>query len=220
MSIINLILIIKILFIFALLASIAFCYNTAFKQSRILMNFLYRADSHFNLANMFTFGNLTSGLIAIYLTTQGDFFWAITFLWIGGAFDLFDGKMARKHGLSNEFGIQLDSYADFLSFVLTPVFLIYVAVIQTSDSTVIMALGSLVSLYYIISGLRRLIHFNINAEEGKVEEYFTGVPTPFGAIILWFVFLGGVYVFPAFITIVLLAITGWLLNSNVKVKHL
>lgn len=184
------------------------------------MNFLYRADSHFNMANMFTFGNLASGLIAMYLATQGNFMWAIVFLWIGGGFDIFDGKMARKYGLSNEFGIQLDSYADFLSFVLTPVFIIFVSIIQVSDSTLIFALGSAVSLYYIISGLRRLIQFNINAEEGEVEEYFTGLPTPMGAIVIWFIFLGGIYVYPAFVTILLMVITGWLLNSTVKIKHL
>jgi len=184
------------------------------------MNFLYRADSHFNMANMFTFGNLASGLIAMYLATQGNFVWAIVFLWIGGGFDIFDGKMARKYGLSNEFGIQLDSYADFLSFVLTPVFIIFVSIIQVSDSTLIFALGSVISLYYIISGLRRLIQFNINAEEGEVEEYFTGLPTPMGAIVLWFVFLGGVYIYPAFVTILLMVTTGWLLNSTVKIKHL
>ena len=156
----------------------------------------------------------------MYLATQGNFVWAIVFLWIGGGFDIFDGKMARKYGLSNEFGIQLDSYADFLSFVLTPVFIIFVSIIQVSDSTLIFALGSVISLYYIISGLRRLIQFNINAEEGEVEEYFTGLPTPMGAVAIWFVFLGGVYVYPAFVTIALLAITGWLLNSTVKIKHL
>ncbi len=184
------------------------------------MNFLYRADSHFNMANMFTFGNLASGLIAMYLATQGNFVWAVIFLWIGGGFDIFDGKMARKYGLSNEFGIQLDSYADFLSFVLTPVFIIFVSIIQVSDSTLIFTLGAAISLYYIISGLRRLIQFNINAEEGEIEEYFTGLPTPMGAIVLWFVFLGGIYVYPAFVTILLMVITGWLLNSTVKIKHL
>lgn len=184
------------------------------------MNFLYRAESHFNMANMFTFGNLSSGLIAMFLATQENYFWAIGFLWLGGFFDIFDGKMARKYGLSNEFGIQLDSYADFLSFVLTPVFIIFVSIIQPAESNLIFASGAVVSIYYIISGLRRLIQFNINAEEGEVDEYFVGVPTPMGAIILWFIFLGGLYIYPAVVTILLIAITGWLLNSNVKIKHL
>jgi CDP-diacylglycerol--serine O-phosphatidyltransferase len=184
------------------------------------MNFLYRADSHFNLANMFTFANLTSGLIAIYLATQGNYVLAVIFVWIGGAFDIFDGKMARKHGLSNEFGIQLDSYADFLSFVLTPVFIIFISIIdQPETSSFGFLLGALVSLYYIISGLRRLIQFNINAEEGQIEEYFTGMPTPMGAIVLWLIFLGGLYIYPLFVTVALMAVTGWLLNSKVKIRH-
>jgi len=185
------------------------------------MKFLYRADSHFNMANMFTFGNLTSGLIAMYLATQGNYVWAVVFLWIGGGFDIFDGKMARKYGLSNEFGIQLDSYADFLSFVLTPVFIIFISIInQPEVSSLTFVLGAGISLYYIISGLRRLIQFNINAEEGEVEEYFTGLPTPMGAIVLWFIFLGGLHIYPPLVTIALLALSGWPLNSNVKIKHL
>jgi CDP-diacylglycerol--serine O-phosphatidyltransferase len=183
------------------------------------MNFLYRAGNHFNLANLFTFANLTCGLIAVYLATQENYFWAVVFLWIGGGFDIFDGKIARKYGLSNEFGIQLDSYADFLSFVLTPVFIIFVAIIAKTGGLLFL-LGVVVSLYYIISGLRRLIQFNINAEEGEVEKYFTGLPTPMGAIVLWFIFLGGLYIYPPVIVLVLMIVTGWLLNSEVKIRHL
>jgi CDP-diacylglycerol--serine O-phosphatidyltransferase len=183
------------------------------------MNFLYRADNHFNLANLFTFANLTSGLIAVYLATQENYFWAVVFLWIGGGFDIFDGKIARKYGLSNEFGIQLDSYADFLSFVLTPVFIIFVSIIAKTDGLLFL-LGVVVSLYYVISGLRRLIQFNINAEEGQVEKYFTGLPTPMGAIVLWLIFLGGLYLYPSIIVLALMVVTGWLLNSKVKIRHL
>ena len=42
-------------------------------------------------------------------------------------FDIVDGKTARKYNLSTEFGIQLDSYADFLSFVIVPRMFIYFA---------------------------------------------------------------------------------------------
>jgi hypothetical protein len=41
-----------------------------------------------------------------------------------------------------------------------------------------------------------------------------------GAIVLWLVFLGGLYLYPAFVTVALMAITGWLLNSKVKIRHL
>jgi len=184
------------------------------------MKFLWTPNSHFNLANLFTFVNITAGLMAVYFITQNNFFVAIILAWIGGAFDIFDGKIARKYNLSNEFGIQLDSFADFLSFVLVPVFLIFQSVYITSLDGVLIILASIISIYYVISGLRRLIHFNIHADAGEVEKYFTGVPTPLGAILLWLVYLGHAYsIIPAIAVIVLMAIIGWSLNSTLKVKH-
>jgi len=183
------------------------------------MRFLYSAQSHFNLANLFTMVNIASGLIAVYFISQHNFFNAIIFAWIGGAFDIFDGKIARKYGLSNEFGIQLDSFADFLSFVLVPVFLIFQAVYAKLEGAALLLAGVL-SIYYVVSGLRRLIQFNINAEEGEVEKYFTGVPTPLGAILLWLAYLTAAYgIASAFTVMAAMLIIGWLLNSKVKVPH-
>lgn len=184
------------------------------------MKFLWQPSNHFNLANLFTMVNISAGLIATYLITQNDFFTAIVFAWIGGAFDIFDGKIARKYGLSNEFGIQLDSFADFLSFVLVPMFLIFYAIYSVELDGISLVIAAIVSIYYVISGLRRLIQFNINAEEGEVEKFFTGVPTPLGAILLWFVYLGSAYgLLHAWLVIIAMALIGWSLNSTIKVRH-
>ena len=184
------------------------------------MKFLWTPSSHFNLANLFTFVNITAGLMATYFITQNNFFLAIVLAWVGGAFDIFDGKIARKYKLSNEFGVQLDSFADFLSFVLVPVFLIFQAVYASSLSGMWLIVAAIVSIYYVISGLRRLIHFNIHADAGEVDKYFTGIPTPLGAILLWLVYLSNAYEFlPALAVIVLMAIIGWTLNSTLKVRH-
>ncbi len=184
------------------------------------MKFLWTPSSHFNLANLFTFVNIAAGLMATYFITQNNFMVAIILAWIGGAFDIFDGKIARKYNLSNEFGVQLDSFADFLSFVLVPVFLIFQAVYAVHLSGVETILAAIVSVYYVISGLRRLIHFNINADAGEVDKFFTGVPTPLGAIFLWLVYLGSVYsIIPAFGVIALMGAIGWSLNSTLKVRH-
>lgn len=185
------------------------------------MKFLFTSSSQFNLANMFTFVNITAGLLAVYFITQNNFFLAIILAWIGGAFDIFDGKIARKYGLSNEFGVQLDSFADFLSFVLVPVFLIFEAVYSSADLGNFLAIAGIISIYYVISGLRRLIYFNINTDAGEVENYFTGVPTPLGAILLWLVYLGYIYsIIPAFAVMGIMILIGWSLNSKIKVKHL
>lgn len=185
------------------------------------MKFLYNASSHFNLANMFTFVNITAGLLATYFITQNNFSLAIVLAWVGGAFDIFDGKIARKYHLSNEFGVQLDSFADFLSFVLVPVFLIFQAVYTVNFSNASMVLAAIVSIYYVIAGLRRLIQFNINTDAGDVKKFFTGVPTPLGAILLWIVYLASIYgMLNAFGVVLLMIIIGWSLNSKIKVPHL
>ncbi len=184
------------------------------------MNFLWTPSSHFNLANLFTFVNITAGLMATYFITQNNFTLAIALAWVGGAFDIFDGKIARKYKLSNEFGVQLDSFADFLSFVLVPVFLIFQATYAAQLKGSFLIVASIISIYYVISGLRRLIHFNLNADAGEVEKYFTGVPTPLGAILLWLVYLSNAYeLLPALAVMVLMLLIGWSLNSKLKVKH-
>ncbi|SFV55304.1 CDP-diacylglycerol--serine O-phosphatidyltransferase [hydrothermal vent metagenome] len=184
------------------------------------MKFLWTPASHFNLANMFTFVNITAGLLATYFITQNNFTLAIILAWIGGAFDIFDGKIARKYKLSNEFGVQLDSFADFLSFVLVPVFLIFQASYAPTLHGFGLLLAAVVSIYYVISGLRRLIQFNINADAGEVENYFTGVPTPLGAILLWLVYLLNAYaILPAYGVMLFMLAIGWSLNSTIKVRH-
>lgn len=81
------------------------------------MSFLYDKNNHFNLANIATFFNIACGVFAIYFLTHDNFFAAAIFAWLAGGFDIIDGKIARKYNLSTEFGIQLDSYADFLSLL-------------------------------------------------------------------------------------------------------
>ena len=184
------------------------------------MKFLWTPTSHFNLANMFTFVNITAGLMATYFITQNNFTLAIVLAWIGGAFDIFDGKIARKYNLSNEFGVQLDSFADFLSFVLVPVFLIFQASYAPNLGSFGLFIAAITSIYYVISGLRRLIQFNINADAGEVENYFTGVPTPLGAILLWLVYLLNAYdIISATTVIFFMLAIAWSLNSTIKVRH-
>jgi CDP-diacylglycerol--serine O-phosphatidyltransferase len=186
------------------------------------MSFLYDKNNHFNLANIVTFFNITSGILAIYFLTHQQFVGAALFAWAGGAFDILDGKIARKYQLSTEFGVQLDSFADFLSFVIVPVMFIFFGVIDGKEieflNTFFVAFAF---VYYIISGLRRLIEFNINTNIGSVDKHFVGVPTPLGAILLWIVYLGWIYELIPNENIVLgfVIIIGYLLNSKIKIRH-
>lgn len=184
------------------------------------MTFLFNKNSHFNLANLATFFNIAAGMLAIYYLTHENFFAAALFAWIAGAFDIVDGKIARKYNLSTEFGIQLDSFADFLSFVIVPTMFIFFAVIDGKELMLFTPLVAFAFIYYVISGLRRLIQFNINAEEGEVAKYFTGVPTPLGAILLWVVYIVWLTgLINENIVLISMIVVGFLLNSKIKIPH-
>lgn len=208
------------------------CANIIFlktkKPKEIKMMFLFDKNNHFNIANLATFLNIASGILAIYFLTHDEFLGAALFAWLGGAFDIIDGKIARKYGLSTEFGIQLDSFADFLSFVIVPVMFIYFSVIDGKETVLNGTFVAIAFIYYIISGLRRLITFNINAEAGTVGKYFIGVPTPLGAILLWLIYLcwtlGMIptlfYITPEYLVLGSMIFIGYLLNSKIKIPHL
>lgn len=185
------------------------------------MTFLFDRNNHFNLANLATFLNIAAGVLAIYFITHDEFIGAALFAWVAGAFDILDGKIARKYNLSTEFGVQLDSYADFLSFVIVPTMFIFFAIFDGKLEFFNPFLVTFVFIYYVISGLRRLIQFNIQTDAGSVSKHFTGVPTPLGAILLWIVWLGWIYELIPNENIVLglMIIIGYLLNSKVKIPH-
>jgi len=181
---------------------------------------LFDKDNRFNIANLITFGNIAAGLIAIHFIVHGDYFTAIILAWIAGGLDIADGKVARKYNLSTEFGIQVDSFADFISFVIMPSFLLYYAITEQSSGMAQLILGA-VFIFYIISGLRRLIEFNINMEVGEAAKYFVGVPTPLGAILLWILYLLFAYNIIAnpYAIGVLVLVIAWSLNSQLKIRH-
>jgi CDP-diacylglycerol--serine O-phosphatidyltransferase len=181
--------------------------------------FLYNKDSHFNMANLVTFANISAGIVAMYFIQQGDFFTAIVLAWIAGALDIADGKIARKFNLSCEFGIQIDSFADFVSFVIMPSFLLFYAMDKANGFETFIA--GMIFIFYIISGLRRLIAFNLKSQEGEVAKYFEGVPTPLGAILLWVLYLVYSYnvITNIYLILLLVSIIAWMLNSKIRIKH-
>ena len=184
------------------------------------MSFLFNKNNHFNLANTVTFFNIACGIMAIYFLTHQEFMGAAMFAWLAGGFDILDGKIARKYNLSTEFGIQLDSYADFLSFVIVPTMFIYFAVIDGKELAMFTPLVAFAFIFYVISGLRRLIQFNLNADAGEVEKFFTGVPTPLGAILLWVVYLVWLTgILSEEVVLFLMVVIGYLLNSKIKIPH-
>jgi len=180
---------------------------------------LFDKHNRFNIANLVTYLNVALGVVAIYFIVKGDFFTAIILAWIAGACDIMDGKLARKYKLSTEFGIQLDSFADFLSFVVMPPFLLFYALKPGMTSGWEELIIGLVFIVYIILGLRRLVEFNLKADAGEVEKYFEGVPTPLGAILLWLLYLLYSYSIVTNVLVItfVVAVIAWSLNSKIRI---
>lgn len=182
---------------------------------------LFDKNNRFNIANLVTYLNVALGVIAIYFIVQENFFVAIILAWIAGACDIIDGKLARKYKLSTEFGVQVDSFADFISFVVMPPFLLFYALKGSMSSGLEELIVGLIFIAYIILGLRRLVEFNLKVDAGEVAKYFEGVPTPLGAILLWILYLLFTYsIIPSVMIITLLVVAiAWSLNSKIKIPH-
>lgn len=182
---------------------------------------LFDKNNRFNIANLVTYLNVALGVTAIYFIVQENFFVAIILAWIAGACDIIDGKLARKYELSTEFGVQVDSFADFISFVVMPPFLLFYALKGSMTSGWEELIIGLIFIVYIILGLRRLVEFNLKADAGEVTKYFEGVPTPLGAILLWILYLLFSYaIIPSVALITLLVmVIAWSLNSKIQIPH-
>ncbi|MCP3942811.1 MAG: phosphatidylserine synthase [Desulfobacteraceae bacterium] len=120
--------------------------------------------------------NFCCGVTSLILTHFHSFAWAICIIIAGQLFDLFDGRMALKHG-GTKFGPYLDDIADFVSFGLAPAYVI----VQTGGS-----LAWLFGAIFIIGVAFRLIRF-IAIDKNLTdlpEGIFNGLPSPAGALIV------------------------------------
>ena len=182
---------------------------------------LFEKQNRFNIANLVTYLNVSLGVVAIYFIVKEEFFIAIVLAWLAGACDIIDGKLARKFQLSTPYGVQLDSFADFITFVVMPPFLLFYALRGALVSVWQEALLGLIFLIYIIAGVKRLIEFNLKTDAGEVEKFFVGVPTPLGAILLWVLYLLFSYglITKVWLIAVAVLVIAYAMNSTIKVPH-
>lgn len=130
--------------------------------------------------SLFTLGNLACGFFSILSAAQGNFGKAGLLILLAAVFDLFDGRVARMLGTESNFGVEMDSLADAVSFCTAPAALMYFMVLQQYPLW-----GAPIACVYACFGVLRLAKFNIMAQEGKgSKKYFSGLPVPAPAAIL------------------------------------
>lgn len=135
------------------------------------------------IPNVLTSFALCCGVTAIYFSMKGDFESAIWCIVLAAMLDLVDGRVARWLHAASHFGAELDSLADFANFGVAPVFIIYSWSLHEFDW-----LGWVAVLVFVISSALRIARHNIVfgdiTKPGRSHHFFTGVPTPAGAIVV------------------------------------
>ena len=128
------------------------------------------------------FSSVVMSLNAAADHPEFHFRWAAAFLVLAGFFDGMDGRVARLTNTATEFGVQLDSLADVVSFGMAPAILAYrygFFQLGTLDPQ-LRAVGWGASFFFIACGALRLARFNIQV--GRVDgRFFVGMPIPAGA---------------------------------------
>lgn len=127
------------------------------------------------LPNLITIIGLLCGLYSIVLSLNGKFVLAAVALILAALFDALDGKVARLVKGTSEFGVQLDSLCDLVSFGVAPAFLAYLWVLAPFGRV-----GTMAMFLFVACGALRLARFNVQA--GKISSaYFVGLPIPAAA---------------------------------------
>ena len=142
-----------------------------------------------NIPNLITLANLSCGLFSITFAFQGDFNMASICIFTGAFLDFTDGLVARLLNITSNFGKELDSMADMVTFSVAPSFILFhfMFVIDNElifrhsmQSSNLFLPASLAFLIPIFSAYR-LANFNI---DNKQTNSFIGLPTPALAIFI------------------------------------
>lgn len=133
--------------------------------------------------SFFTLMNLFCGFAALIQIYEGKLEFGAWLIVIAAVFDLMDGFMARLANANTEFGIELDSLSDIVSFGVAPAFLFY-----SYSLNEMMIIGIIISAFPALCGAVRLARFNVDA---RIEDpdYFKGLPIPAVAMMLVALFL-------------------------------
>jgi len=130
------------------------------------------------LASALTTLNLYFGIASIFATIDGDFEKAAYFILIAIVLDTLDGAVARLTRTTSEFGKELDSLCDIVSFGVAPSVMIYTRYLP-EEPTVATRLGAVLAIFYVISAALRLARFNVY--QSDMRDYFIGLPSPAAA---------------------------------------
>ncbi len=160
------------------------------------------------LPSFFTVGNLFLGIIAILFAFQGHWEYAAIMVIIGMLLDGLDGRVARMLNTQSEFGKELDSLSDVISFGVAPAVIMYVSALKFTGVE-----GWIVTAIFPICGALRLARFNVNPGE---PGYFIGLPITAAGGILATLALYNPYLQNVYISMAAMLFLSYLMVSQIK----
>ena len=135
----------------------------------------------YNKSVILTYVGLMFALGGIYCAFNDMISYSMICLILSGICDLFDGKVARmckRDDIEKEFGIQIDSLVDVVSFLALP------CCIGIKMFNNMPKIANIVFIFYVLAGVIRLAWFNLNANKNEAVKTYTGLPVTYSAIIL------------------------------------
>ena len=134
------------------------------------------------LPNILTLGGVCLGISSIKFSIDGNYTLSVTLILFAAILDALDGRIARLIKGTSDFGKELDSLTDFVSFGIAPVFVLYFWELNNYGK-----LGWAITLIYSVCCVLRLARFNITKIEENQEwknNFFEGVPSPAGGLLI------------------------------------
>jgi len=134
------------------------------------------------LPNILTLGGVCLGISSIKFSIDGNYSLAVTLILFAAILDALDGRIARLIKGTSEFGKELDSLTDFVSFGIAPVFVLYFWDLNKYGK-----LGWAITLVYSVCCVLRLARFNLTKVEESQEwknNFFEGIPSPAGGLLI------------------------------------
>ena len=161
-------------------------------------------------ANILTMLNLSSGCLALILLMNGYASLGAVLIFTAALFDMYDGKVARSLNVTSDFGKQLDSLADLISFGVAPALLIYQNILSEYSVA-----GIPLTVMYILCGAIRLARYNVTTFTGS----FQGLPIPVAGCILALAFISRSFI-PSVLFMLFLLTLSVLMIGTFKVKKI
>ncbi len=146
------------------------------------------------LPTLLTLGNAVCGFGAITFaakvglqpngwgSSDTECLWiAAILIFLAMVFDMLDGRAARWAKQTSEFGAQLDSLCDAVSFGVAPAVILIKFTAEAAPPMLVARLLWVIAVLFVVCAILRLARFNVETDEEDTHEFFSGLPSPAAA---------------------------------------